>query len=184
MQKPPKPRRCKVCENIFIPAQFMQQTCDYKCAIKHTQNIKANKLKADWKIEKAVLKDKLKTLGQFEADAKKSFQKWIRIRDKDLNCISCGGNDKDLWDGGHYFKAELFSGLIFDERNVHKQCRKCNRFMNGNELQYRKGLIERYGVEFVDKLEADSITKRNYKFTKSELIAKKLQYDIKIKEIK
>jgi hypothetical protein len=85
-------------------------------------------------------------------------------------------------DGGHYFKAELFSGLIFDERNCHKQCRKCNRFLNGNELQYRSGLISRYGIEFVDQLESESNEKRNYKFTKDELIAKKMQYDIKIKE--
>jgi hypothetical protein len=28
------------------------------------------------------------------------------------NCISCGGNDKDLWDGGH-LKAEIYSGVIF-----------------------------------------------------------------------
>jgi hypothetical protein len=55
--------------------------------------------------------------------------------------------------------------------------------MNGNELQYRKGLIARFGVAFVDKLEADSIEKRVYKFTKNELIAKKLQYDILIKQI-
>jgi hypothetical protein len=31
------------------------------------------------------------------------------------------------WDSGHYFKAELFYGTIFDE-TLHKQCRKCNRF--------------------------------------------------------
>jgi hypothetical protein len=42
------------------------------------------------------------------------------------NCISCGGNDKDLWDGGH-FKAEIYSGVIFSSC-CHKQCRKCNRF--------------------------------------------------------
>lgn len=182
--KQPKPRRCKVCENIFIPQQFLQATCDYKCAIKHAQNIKTNKIKADWKIEKKALKEKLKTLGQYEAEAKKSFQHWIRLRDKDQPCISCGGTDKDLWDGGHFYKAEIYSGLIFDERNVSKQCRKCNRFLNGNELNYRLGLIERHGIEFVNKLEADAITKRNYKFTKEELIAKKLKYDIKIKEIK
>jgi hypothetical protein len=40
--------------------------------------------------EKAVLKDKLKTLSDYEKDAKKSFQHWIRLRDKNLPCISCG----------------------------------------------------------------------------------------------
>jgi hypothetical protein len=35
-----------------------------------------------------------------------------RLRDANENCISCGGNDKDLWDGGH-LKAEIYSGVIF-----------------------------------------------------------------------
>jgi hypothetical protein len=33
---------------------------------------------------------------------------------KQENCISCGGNEKDLWDGGHFLKAEIYSGVIFN----------------------------------------------------------------------
>jgi len=138
--------------------------------------------KSQRKEQKAVLKEKLKTLSQYEADAKKSFQKWIRLRDNEQPCISCPTSTADLFDGGHYLKAELFSGLIFDERNCHKQCRKCNRFLNGNELQYRKGLLLRYGIEFVEQLEADSVHKRVYKFTKEELIEIKRTYDQKLKQ--
>jgi len=131
---------------------------------------------------KSDLRQKLKTLSEYEAEAKKSFQKWVRLRDSEFNCISCNGNDKDLWDGGHYFKAELFSGLIFNEMNCHKQCRKCNRFLNGNELQYRFGLIDRYGIDFVTELESISAENRVYKYTKDELINIKNKYDAKIKE--
>jgi hypothetical protein len=53
--------------------------------------------------------------------------KMVRLRDAEQPCISCGGNDKDLWDGGH-LKAEIYSGVIFNPANCHKQCRKCNRF--------------------------------------------------------
>jgi hypothetical protein len=35
------------------------------------------------------------------------------VTDANENCISCGGNDKDLWDGGHLKKAEIYSGVIF-----------------------------------------------------------------------
>ena len=179
-----KEKKCKVCLNKFTPTQFAQIVCNYKCAIEHSKNLKKIKEQKDWKAEKSVLKDKLKTLGQFEAEAKTSFQKWVRMRDRDMPCISCGVKDTDLFDGGHYFKAELFSGLIFDERNCHKQCRKCNRFLNGNELQYRSGLIKRYGIDFVTNLESISDSKRVYKYSREELIAKKLQYDLKIKELK
>jgi len=184
MIKQPKPRRCKVCQTVFIPAQFMQLCCSVGCAIEYAKTLKENKAKAEWKIEKAILKDKLKTLGQYEAEAKKSFQKYIRLRDFNQPCISCGGNDKDLWDGGHFKKAEIYSGVIFNPDNCHKQCRKCNRFLNGNELMYRLGLIERYGLEYTENIERLANETRQYKFTKAELIAKKLQYELLIKEMK
>ena len=162
----------------------MQVACNYKCAIDYSKILKENKAASEWKIQKSVLKDNLKTLGQYEADAKKSFQKWVRLRDKDENCISCGGNNKDLWDGGHFKKAEIYSGVIFNPDNCHKQCRKCNRFLGGNELMYRQGLINRYGLEYTEKIENLANETRQHKFTKQELIAKKLQYDILIKEMK
>lgn len=179
-----KTKKCKVCSKPFEQFNSIVTWCSPVCGYALSK-IKLKEKKAnEWKTEKKNLREKLKTLSQYEADAKKSFQHWVRLRDKDLPCISCGEFHKDLWDGGHYFKAELFSGLIFDERNVHKQCRRCNRFQGGNEIQYRLGLVERFGLEFVDQLELDSIKLRNYKYTKKELIAKKLKYDIKIKELK
>lgn len=179
-----KKKKCKVCSTPFDQFNSLVVWCSPACGFTLSQSKLKEKKANDWKSEKKVLKAKLKTLGQYEMDAKKSFQHWVRLRDKDLPCISCGEYHKDLWDGGHYFKAELFSGLIFDERNVHKQCRKCNRYDGGNEIQYRIGLVKRFGKEFVEQLEEDSVSKRVYKYTKQELIAKKLQYDIKIKELK
>lgn len=141
------------------------------------------KVKADSsKAFKSDLRAKLKTIGEYKADARKSFQKWIRLRDSDKPCISCGSTQADTFDGGHFYKAEVYSGLIFNENNCHKQCRKCNRFMNGNELNFRKGLIERYGIDFVNNLDNICDANRVKKYTKEELIAKKMQYDIKIKE--
>ena len=149
----------------------------------HSKNLKQQKEQREWKAEKAVLKDKLKTLSQYEAEAKNSFQKYIRIRDKGLACISCGIFETTLWDGGHYKKAEIYSGVIFDTHNCHKQCRKCNRFLNGNELMYRQGLIQRYGIEYADAIELKANETRNYKYTREELIAIKIKFDILVKEL-
>lgn len=180
-----KDKKCKVCGILFTPVQFAQAVCNYKCAIIHSKNLKDQKEQREWKAEKAVLKDKLKTLSEYEADAKKSFQKWIRLRDASLPCISCNNSNTKDWAGGHFYSAGMYSGLMFDERNCHKQCNThCNKYLAGNLLEYRKGLIKRYGIEFVEVLDQVSNEKRNYKFTKDELIAKKLKYDILIKEIK
>ena len=106
------------------------------------------------------------------------------MRDAKLPCISCGKLNATDWAGGHFYSAGMYSGLMFDERNCHKQCNShCNKFLSGNLLEYRKGLIERYGPDFVNQLDQISNEKRNYKYTKEELIAKKLQYEIKIKEL-
>jgi len=141
------------------------------------------KIKADNnKAFKSDLREKLKTLGDYKAEARKSFQKWIRLRDNNKPCVSCNSTTAELYDGGHFYKAEVYSGLIFNENNCHKQCRKCNRFMNGNELNYRKGLINRYGIDFVTELDNIADKNRVKKYTKEELITIKKQYDERIKE--
>lgn len=178
--------KCSICKDKFNPQFSTLEKCCRKidCRTEWAMlQVQKNKDKL-WKQKKEVLKNNIKTLSQYEADAKKSFQKWVRLRDNGLPCISCGNTNTTDWAGGHYYSAGKYSGFMFDERNCHKQCNShCNKFLSGNLLEYRKGLIKRYGIEFVDKLESESDTKRDYKFTKEELIAKKLKYDIKIKEL-
>jgi hypothetical protein len=48
------------------------------------------------------------------------------------------------------------------------------------QLEYRAGLIERYGKEFVEQLESEANSKRDYKYTKQELIDIKNKYSEKI----
>ena len=179
--------RCLNCKQKFTPTRFLQKHCsDEKCidaSIQYARDKVKVKQTKDWQKEKKVLKTALKTLSDLEAEAKKSFQKYIRLRDKYLPCVSCGVNETELWDGGHYKKAEIYSGVIFNEMNCHKQCRKCNRFLGGNELNYRTGLIQRYGEKLVNEIEQLANDTRQFKFTREQLIAKKLQYDIKIKEL-
>jgi hypothetical protein len=51
-----------------------------------------------------------------EADAKNRFQKWVRLRDANENCISCSGNNKTFGMEEH-LKAEIYSGVIFNPAN-------------------------------------------------------------------
>jgi len=171
--------RCKNCKEKFTAKKFLQKYCMEKdeCIKVFLSEIKATK----WKADKAVLKDKLKTLGQYEGEAKIAFQRWIRFRDLGKPCISCGKVTNEM-DAGHFKKAEIYSGVIFNENNCHSQCRKCNRFQNGNELNYRLGLIKRYGLDFANDIEQLANDTRQFKFTKDQLIAKKMQYDLKYKQ--
>ena len=126
------------------------------------------------------LKEKHKSMDSLIQEARKPFQQFIRLRDINRLCISCG-RDSETWDGGHFYKAELYSGLIFDEDNVHKQCKYCNKYLGGNETGFRAGLEKRYGREFVEDLDRRAIFRKNYKFTREELNEIKKLYQTKIK---
>ena len=95
-------------------------------------------------------------------------------------CISCNKSDAK-WDAGHYLKAEIYTKLIFNEDNVHKQCSYCNLQLAGNLIEYRKGLIKRIGVKRVEDLEDMADSSRLYKFSKDELINLAKNYKLKIK---
>jgi hypothetical protein len=169
--------RCKHCKTKFVPKKFLQKYCleTDECItsfLSHAKEVKAKQQRAKDK----KTREGLKTLTELESEAKREFQKWVRLRDKEKPCASCGTNNAKEWHGSHLYSANLYSGLIFDERNVHKCCDYCNVYLHGNLLNFRKGLIERYGKEFVEQLEADSIRLRNYKYTKEQLIEIKNKY--------
>lgn len=85
------------------------------------------------------------------------FSEYIRLRDANLGngygeCISCGKviSWKD-GDCGHFINRSHMA-LRFSEQNTALQCRKCNRFDEGNFEGFRKGLIKKYGEGIIDKL--------------------------------
>jgi len=105
--------------------------------------------------------------AELKQKAQKVFNAYIRKRDEGLPCISCGANQTQH--AGHYFSAGHFSKLRFDERNVHGQCLRCNYFLHGNTMYYRKGLIDRIGLSEVEKLESEA-TKVSHKWDRFTLI--------------
>lgn len=174
-----KPKKCKNCKQKFQPQRPLQYICSVPCAREYNQKL----LQKQYNKERREWYSKNKTLSTLEKEARKIFQKWIRIRDKDLPCISCGALNAKQWDGGHFYKAELYSGLIFDEDNCHKQCSRCNDLYSGNELLFREGLIKRYGEDYVKDLEMIKDGLRDYEFSKQELIEIKNKYSQKIKQL-
>ncbi|MEN2908551.1 hypothetical protein EFIBHEMM_01788 [Mannheimia haemolytica] len=97
--------------------------------------------------------EKLKSRRDFEKDLQKIFNKFIRLRDKDLPCISCGRYHQGKYDAGHYKTVGGNPELRFNEDNCHSQCVPCNRHLHGNIVNYRVNLIEKIGLERVEFLE-------------------------------
>jgi hypothetical protein len=110
-------------------------------------------------------KTKLIPLPKLKKKAQDIFNKWIRNRDKEERCISCGGTVEQA---GHYCSSGHFSALTFDEMNVNGQDIRCNMFLNGNLIYYRQGLVRKYGVDAVNELEKKAEV-RTYKWSRTEL---------------
>ena len=102
------------------------------------------------------------------------FSRYIRLRDclkttgspEYGECISCGNTKSysDL-DAGHFVPKH--ANNYFSQLGVHAQCRHCNSFLHGNQLGYRRGLVELYGEEMVEVLELEN--RPTKKFTILEL---------------
>jgi hypothetical protein len=174
MAKRIKVRICAICSKEFIPLRITQ-VCSYVCALKFNSEKEINKRVKALKID-------AQSVGDLKQIARAVFQKWVRLRDAKEPCISCG-SVYAKWDGGHYLKAELYSGLIFHEMNVNKQCAYCNDHQAGNLIGYRKGLIEKYGKLAVEGLEEIADESRTYKYTKQELRDIITKYKTKIQEL-
>ena len=150
--------RCKNCKDKFTPIYFNQKFCmeQDECIRAHVVHAKELESK-QWKKEKAVRKRKLKTRSEWMNDMQRVFNTFIRERDKELPCISCGTLKAETYDAGHYRTVGAHPELRFDENNVHKQCRKCNGYWGGNIIEYRKNLILKIGIDEVNRLERNDL---------------------------
>ena len=110
---------------------------------------------------------KTQSIPSLTAKAQKVFNAWIRFRDKDKGCVSCPSPNVDH--ASHYVAVGGCSALRFNEINVNGSCAKCNTFLQGNIIGYRKGLIERYSLADVKMLEERRHELK--KWTRSELHA-------------
>ena len=168
-------RRCKTCR-AKVPAEsaFVHQLrafCSYECLSEFTRSEAGHKtIKKAINKEVRERKEKLLTRKDYLKLAQAAFNAYIRHRDDDDACISCGNyilqdQPGGGWDAGHYRSTgsaqHLRVGGLRAALNCHKQCVKCNRFLSGNVAEYRKGLIRKIGMDLVELIEQDQ-EQRNY----------------------
>ena len=124
---------------------------------------------------------KKKSLPKLKAELQIIFNSYIRERDKNQPCISCG-QFKPL-QAGHFFPVKGYDSLRFNEDNVHGECAGCNCFDEGHLIGYYENLIVRIGKDRVDQLKeiARDYKMNGYKWTRSELEAMIERYKNKLK---
>lgn len=186
--KSPKPKTCPICSTEYIPRSSLQKVChNYKCAIAFNkqrdaeiaareQRKRDKEARAKWRERKA----EVKPLKHWEDLTQRVVNDYIRERDRDLPCISCGTWTTVQWEAGHFRSRGKASHLRYHEDNIHAQCHKCNVHLSGNQQQYRINLIAKIGAERVEALENNNTPHR---YTREELDAIRKRYRALLREL-
>ena len=172
--KPIKQKKCKICKAYFTPQRPLQLVCQWKCAIDFAKDTKIKTVKKEVKEAKL----KLKSRSDWLKDTQVVFNKYIRLRDQDDGCISCGSRSAYAYHAGHYRSIGSAGHLRFNEQNCHRQCSACNTHLSGNLIRYRLGLIRKIGIHAVEALESDNGT---IKISIEEIKTLKAHFSAKIK---
>ena len=187
-----KKHKCAVrtCRAEFVRPQPFVTWCSPECG---TVVALAKVAKQKAATAKAERKDRQEKLAKFKrkadhvADCQKAFNAWVRFRDRFEPCIDCGKYASGdaltggAYDAGHYLSRGSHPHLRFDERNVFKQLKGCNRPGGTTAASFRAGVVARIGLAAVEALEADQEPKH---YTVDDLIAMTAHYKKLLKELK
>ena len=184
--KQSKPKTCRntACSIKFVPQRLGQAVCSPVCALatKDVNQQKARKSLAQVeRREIKVRKEKLKCRADHLKDTQTAFNAWVRERDAELPCISCGRHHAGQYHSGHYRTVGASPELRFEPLNAWKQCAPCNNHLSGNLINYRISLLQKIGEEKVIWLEGPHEAK---KYTIEELKAMTADYRAKTRELK
>ena len=177
-------KKCKVCRTPFEPRLPMAQVCSIDCARSLAVSVRGKAEKqAAIKQRKAdrERKERLKSRSELAREAQQAFNQWVRLRDADKPCISCGRHHEGQYHAGHYLSVGARPELRYEPLNVWKQCSPCNTHLSGNAVLFRQALVREIGVENVEWLEGPHPAR---KYTAEELKTIRDEYRAKARELK
>lgn len=157
----PKTAKCAVCKGEYMRLRPLMKVCGPSCAITHAKAQNERKAAKEQSKERKETREKLavlKTKSQLANEAQAVVNKYVRLRDAHLGCISC--DKPSTWDGqwhaSHFRSRGAASSLRFHLWNIHKSCSICNNHKSGNLIEYEPRLREKIGNEKVDWLRSQN----------------------------
>ena len=173
-----KQKKCRYCKNLFTPFNTLQPFCfKEECIKKHNQITKEKKQKKAKKEFKENDKSTLLALAQ------KIVNKYVRLRDINKPCVSCG-TYQAKWDAGPFFSQGGNSSIRFNTLNNHKQCFRCNRMLSANLVPYKIEILKRIGQDNFNKLEEKRNDVAKYNVEYLQRLIKVFRKKIKLYERK
>ncbi|EPZ8126239.1 recombination protein NinG [Yersinia enterocolitica] len=195
INKLPSHRNCKVCKTRFKPETVYQWWCNEEHRIEYAVLVMKDKRSRDQaselkrrrekereeRKELKVRKINAKPKTYWIKQAQQAVNAFVRARDSNLPCVSCGTYSAAQWDAGHYRTTAAAPQFRFDPRQIHKQCSVCNQHKSGNIVPYRVELIKRIGIETVEAIE-NNHERRSYSV--EELKSIRDYYRLELKRLK
>lgn len=178
--------KCKFCKKPNATLRVnLSYFCDFDCAYSETQRIKTKKAIKDIAEQRKRDRERLKHLksrSEWLKELQVIFNRFIRLRDAGLPCISCGHPDDGSRQrhASHYKSVGGNPALRFDQSNCHSSCSICNNWLSGNLVPYRVALIAKVGQAEVDRLEG---RQEPLKLTIPEIQALIAEYKSKVKSL-
>lgn len=113
-------KKCKECGQQFTPRfTSFQKTCNEPvCIAAHGKKVVEKERKDKSKAVIDALKEKHKDAKFYKEILKRVFHTFIKLRDKDDGCISCGTKDNVQFAAGHFWTVGSCPALRFNEDNV------------------------------------------------------------------
>ena len=159
-------RRCANCrkkcaaEDALISQ--LKAFCSFDCLKQYTssnQDKLVKRVSIERRKKDSERREKLKTRSQWGREAQAAVNAYVRYRDRDRSCISCGRNLKfgavgGKVDAGHLLSRGAHPHKRYRTDNIHAQCVACNRHRSGAVDNFRVGIVWRYGQEYLDRIEA------------------------------
>lgn len=154
--KPRKQKKCKnpECTEKFVPRTMAHIVCSPYCAL---QIAAAKREKAEKK-DIRERREKLKTRSDYLRELQVVVNKYVRIRDTMLGCVSCDrlSTWDGQWHGSHFRSVAAASAVRFNLWNINKSCSICNNWKSGNLSEYEPRLRAKIGNEKVDWLRSQN----------------------------
>lgn len=161
-QKCGKKTNKKVC-NVCVGLVLKPIKKTEKLLVKGTPQFKAAKIEV--------------SIGENRAELQRNINLLSRMIDASFGfttCIDCGKPFGKQIDAAHFHDTSTNGAIRFNLHNLHSARSDCNKFSSSHKVGYIKGLEQRYGIDYLNQVEALKTEIKELKLNAVE-IAEKLK---------
>lgn len=154
--------RCKHCLIKFEIKRFNQKFCEkteecmdasIKFVIDNNRRLAEKKKADEWKEEKKVMVENIKTLPEYKKDLELEINAIVRLLDRGHDCISGGFEwGKYKVHAGHLYSVGSSPSIRFHLLNIFGQSEHDNLHLHGNGAIYLERIKVVFGKEVFDEI--------------------------------